>query len=361
MPTARDGTDPMAAMPMWRPVRGANAFETTVSRLAQVIRLGIVEVGARLPAERELAERLKVSRVTLREAIAALREAGFLESRRGRNGGTFVIARSTAGERSETRPLPGPSAEASRGSASRAREGGLGETVPGGRGPGGRRAGVRVAGQARGGRLPVSAAADANGSAPGRVPGTRRTRRSTGLEPSPPQDGAAGVIALDPPRDAHGGRVVGETGAGGGAAELARQMGATLHDALDFRRVLEPGAASLAASRTLSAGERRELVARLTDSRDRDPASRRGADSRLHLAIATASGSPSLAAAVADVQVMLDRLLAAIPVIKRNLDHSDAQHNRIVDAILAGDAGVARATMEEHCDATAELLRGLLG
>jgi DNA-binding FadR family transcriptional regulator len=169
------------------------------------------------------------------------------------------------------------------------------------------------------------------------------------------------VIALDPPRDADGSPVVDGTDAGGGAAELARQMGATLHDALDFRRVLEPGAASLAASRTLSAGERRELVARLTDSRDRDPPSRRGADSRLHLAIATASGSPSLAAAVADVQVMLDRLLAAIPVIKRNLDHSDAQHTRIVDAILAGDAAVARATMEEHCEATAELLRGLLG
>jgi len=34
----------------------------------------------------------------------------------------------------------------------------------------------------------------------------------------------------------------------------------------------------------------------------------------------------------------LDRLLAAIPVLRRNLDHSDAQHTRIVDAILAGEA-----------------------
>ena len=45
-------------------------------------------------------------------------------------------------------------------------------------------------------------------------------------------------------------------------------------------------------------------------------------------------GSPSLTAAVADVQLTLDRLLAAIPVITRNLDHSDAQHTRVVDAIL---------------------------
>ena len=56
----------------------------------------------------------------------------------------------------------------------------------------------------------------------------------------------------------------------------------------------------------------------------------------------------------------LDRLLAAIPVLRRNLDHSDAQHTRIVQAILAGDSATARSTMEEHCDGTAELLRGLL-
>jgi DNA-binding FadR family transcriptional regulator len=136
-------------------------------------------------------------------------------------------------------------------------------------------------------------------------------------------------------------------------------MGDSLHDALDFRRVVEPGAAGLAASRTLSAVDRQHLVACLAASRDRT-ATRRVADSRLHLAIAAASGSPSLASSVADVQLTLDRLLAAIPVLRRNLDHSDAQHTRIVDAILAGDGAAARAAMEEHCDGTAELLRGLL-
>src|SRR5262252_3916759 len=79
------------AVPVWRPVRGGNAFEITVARLAQAIKLGLVAEGDRLPAERDLAERLQVSRVTLREAIRALREAGYLESRRGRTGGTFVM------------------------------------------------------------------------------------------------------------------------------------------------------------------------------------------------------------------------------------------------------------------------------
>jgi DNA-binding FadR family transcriptional regulator len=144
------------------------------------------------------------------------------------------------------------------------------------------------------------------------------------------------------------------------AAELAREMGDTLHDALDFRRVLEPGAAALAATRSLPAVDRQHLVACLTASRERDPATRRVADSRLHLAIAAAAGSPSLASSIADVQLTLDRLLAAIPVLRRNLDHSDVQHTRIVEAILAGDGALARAVMEEHCDGTAELLLGLL-
>src|SRR5258705_6994841 len=96
--TARRGTamssDVAAARaaPAWRPIRGGNAFEITVARLAQAIKLGLVAEGDRLPAERDLAERLQVSRVTLREAIRALREAGYLESRRGRTGGTFVLA-----------------------------------------------------------------------------------------------------------------------------------------------------------------------------------------------------------------------------------------------------------------------------
>jgi hypothetical protein len=54
---------------LFRPVRAGNAFEETVERLLQSIRLGVVGAGERLPPERELAERLGISRVTLREAI----------------------------------------------------------------------------------------------------------------------------------------------------------------------------------------------------------------------------------------------------------------------------------------------------
>jgi DNA-binding FadR family transcriptional regulator len=74
-----------------RAVRTRNAYEETVERLLQIVKLGIVRYGDRLPPERELAERLGVSRVTLREAIRSLQQAGYLEPRRGRFGGTFVV------------------------------------------------------------------------------------------------------------------------------------------------------------------------------------------------------------------------------------------------------------------------------
>jgi DNA-binding FadR family transcriptional regulator len=77
---------------LFRPIRGGNAFEETVERLLQALRLGVVAPGGRLPSGRELAARLGVSRATLREALATLQDAGYLESRRGRYGGTFVTA-----------------------------------------------------------------------------------------------------------------------------------------------------------------------------------------------------------------------------------------------------------------------------
>ncbi|EST39665.1 hypothetical protein N566_00680, partial [Streptomycetaceae bacterium MP113-05] len=76
--------------PVLRPVRAGNGFEEALEQILQVLRLGLVPVGGRLPAERELAERLGVSRVTLREVLRVLTEEGLVESRRGRYGGTFV-------------------------------------------------------------------------------------------------------------------------------------------------------------------------------------------------------------------------------------------------------------------------------
>lgn len=80
-----------------RPVRQGNAFEETVERLLTVIKLGLIGPGERFPPERELATQLGISRLTLREAIRELQRAEYVESRRGRLGGTFIIY---------TRPAP---------------------------------------------------------------------------------------------------------------------------------------------------------------------------------------------------------------------------------------------------------------
>ena len=60
-------------------------------------------------------------------------------------------------------------------------------------------------------------------------------------------------------------------------------------------------------------------------------------DSRLHLAIAEAAGSPSLVPLVAENRMRLNGLLDQIPLLPRNIAHSDEQHEAIVMAILAGD------------------------
>jgi GntR family transcriptional regulator, transcriptional repressor for pyruvate dehydrogenase complex len=232
------------AQTVFSPVPVRNAFEVTVERLAQSIRLGVLADGEQLPPERELAERFGVSRVTLREAIKALREGGLVESRRGRGGGTFIVSPKLH------RPLP---------------------------------------------------------------------------------DAAREPLRI------------------------------TLEDTLDLRRVIEPGAAALAAGRPLTAADRASLHRYLTEANTCTPDARRLADSRLHMAIAAASGSASVTAVVADVQLRVDELLRAIPVIMANIAHSDRQHAAIVEAILGGQVERARTEMEDHVDGTAALLRGFLG
>ena len=76
-----------------RPVRGHHAFEGCVEQLATAIRLGVFPFGSALPPERELAERMGVSRATLREAIAGAAQAGMVRTTRGRGGGTVVSYR----------------------------------------------------------------------------------------------------------------------------------------------------------------------------------------------------------------------------------------------------------------------------
>jgi GntR family transcriptional regulator, transcriptional repressor for pyruvate dehydrogenase complex len=84
-------------------VGGEGRVEAVVRRLGEAIGLGLLEVGERLPPETQLAARFDVAPVTLREALAILRQAGMLETRRGRGGGTFVRGYAAAPEADELR------------------------------------------------------------------------------------------------------------------------------------------------------------------------------------------------------------------------------------------------------------------
>jgi GntR family transcriptional repressor for pyruvate dehydrogenase complex len=230
-----------------RPVRGHHAFEACVEQLATTIRLGVYPLGSTLPSERELAARLGVSRATLREAMAALREAGLVETTRGRSGGTVVT-----------------------------------------------------------------------------------------LKPRTPTAKAA--------------------------ARVSPERRADWLDALDFRRIVEPGAAYLAASTPLTDAARAQLESAHDDVvAARKPAQHRQADSRFHLTVAALCGSTRVVEAVTSVQATLHEMLLAIPVLEANIAHSDRQHAALVRDIVGGRAERARLVMEEHCDDTAALLRGLVG
>ncbi|MGW3344428.1 FadR/GntR family transcriptional regulator [Nonomuraea rubra] len=75
---------------VFAPVGGAGRVDAVVRRLSDAIALGLLADGEQLPSEAELAARLGVSTVTLREALMALRQQGLVETRRGRGGGSFV-------------------------------------------------------------------------------------------------------------------------------------------------------------------------------------------------------------------------------------------------------------------------------
>jgi GntR family transcriptional repressor for pyruvate dehydrogenase complex len=67
----------------FRPVQSEKLATSVVRQIEQLILRGILRPGERLPAERDLADRLGVSRPSLREAIAELQACGLLTSRAG--------------------------------------------------------------------------------------------------------------------------------------------------------------------------------------------------------------------------------------------------------------------------------------
>ena len=83
------------------------SYQKLAIQIADLIRSGELEVGARLPAERALAERFDVSRTLVREAIIVLEIQGLVEVRGG--SGIYVSAPAAPANRSTAfKPPAGP-------------------------------------------------------------------------------------------------------------------------------------------------------------------------------------------------------------------------------------------------------------
>ncbi|MFK4145039.1 FadR/GntR family transcriptional regulator [Streptomyces sp. NPDC004065] len=105
--TRAGGADARASgahVAVFAPVDSRARVDAVVRRIGDAIELGLLSDGEQLPGESELAGRLGVSTVTLREALMALRQQGLVTTRRGRGGGSFVsLPEAPAEERLRTR------------------------------------------------------------------------------------------------------------------------------------------------------------------------------------------------------------------------------------------------------------------
>jgi DNA-binding FadR family transcriptional regulator len=233
-PTARD----LALAPL----QAEGAVEQIVRRLGEAIGAGVIAPGERLPSELELAAQLRVAPMTLRQALQILRDAGFVETRRGRNGGSFV------------RDDPPSALE---------------------------------------------------------------------LTDEPPTRGE-------------------------------------LRELTDWRRAVSGEAAALAAARATQS-ERRTVAsaAAAAEAAVGEFAAFRIADARFHIAVAEAARSRRLIAAETQIQVEIAEVLRIVPGPRLARAVSQAGHDPIVDAILAGDADAARGAMQRHADGTYDWIVGL--
>lgn len=63
---------------------------SVVRHIELSLTVGLLHDGEKLPPEARLADQLGVSTITLRQALATLRDRGIIETRRGRSGGSYI-------------------------------------------------------------------------------------------------------------------------------------------------------------------------------------------------------------------------------------------------------------------------------
>lgn len=72
------------------PADATGVASGVVRHLERSLTVGLIHDGEKLPPEPRLADQLGVSTITLRQALAVLRDRGVIETHRGRGGGSFI-------------------------------------------------------------------------------------------------------------------------------------------------------------------------------------------------------------------------------------------------------------------------------
>lgn len=145
------------------------------------------------------------------------------------------------------------------------------------------------------------------------------------------------------------------------AAPPSPEMLAAWHDVYDRRIAIEIGVAMLAAERASAEmiDPLDELAAAIEDTLH-DFAAYRPLDVRLHVGLAELTGSPRLVSAMTEVQGEMTDLIALIAHPPEVLAVSNAQHQRVLEAVRRHDEGRAVRVMAEHVRGTEHILAGLL-
>src|SRR5277367_2438163 len=73
-----------------REAKSRRAFEVVYDKIRRELAEGVLKAGDKLPAERELAEKLGFSRAAVREALRALEATGLVQLQKGVKGGAFI-------------------------------------------------------------------------------------------------------------------------------------------------------------------------------------------------------------------------------------------------------------------------------
>lgn len=137
-------------------------------------------------------------------------------------------------------------------------------------------------------------------------------------------------------------------------------LGVDARGVLDMRVAVELGATLLACERADAADLDRldELTNRMEDV-DHFEVYRR-ADIRFHIGLAEAADSARLVSAMAEIQGHMSDLITKIAHPPEVLQHSNAQHRRLVSLLRRRDGTRAVRLIREHIEGTEHILAALL-